>query len=161
MFCPRKTIQTNVEIVKYDPVDKHNSLGINWSPTNNIIIAIGNQLPLWQGCAQYRKWNNRLTTHANWSRWTWYRVDVHVLTRIYCQKQIKVNVKSKRITVQYVWLWYQHLLWRLTIKKTTTYQIGCMIFWLIFRSYFVAFLGESKLINRPKCKPISIQCVRC
>ncbi len=28
MFCPKKTIQTNLEIVKFDPVTKHNWHGI-------------------------------------------------------------------------------------------------------------------------------------
>ncbi len=36
-----------------------------------------------------------------------------------------------------------------------------MIFWLIFWSYFVSILGDSISINRPKCKPISIQRARC
>ncbi len=57
-----------------------------------------------------------LVTHANWTRWHDIVLDFQVLTSIYCQKQIKVNVKPKRITVQCVWLWYQHLLWRLTIN---------------------------------------------
>ncbi len=88
-------------------------------------------------------------------------LDFQVLTSIYCQKWIKVDVKSKRITVQCVWLWYQHLLWRLTSKQSLCIELSYMIFWLIFWSYFVAFLGDSISINRPKCKPISIQWARC
>ncbi len=45
-------------------------------------------------------------------------------------------------------------------QTITTYRIY-MIFWLIFWSYFVAFLGDSLSINHPKCKLISIQWARC
>ncbi len=45
-------------------------------------------------------------------------------------------------------------------QRITTYRIY-KIFWLIFWSYFVTFLGNSISINRPKYKPISIQWVRC
>ncbi len=48
MFCPRKKIQTNVEIVKYDPVTNITEAVLT-GPANNIIIAIGHnacQLPV-------------------------------------------------------------------------------------------------------------------
>ncbi len=86
-------------------------------------------------------------------------LDLQVLSSIYRQKRIKVNFKSKRITVQCVSI-ISTLFMKINNQLIPTYRIY-KIFWLIFWSYFVAFLGNSILINRPKYKPISIQWARC
>ncbi len=74
---------------------------------------------------------NHLTTPTNWTGWTWNHIDFQVFTSIYCQKPIEVNVISKRIIVQCVWLWYQQLLWKLTIKQSphASDQSECM-YWI-------------------------------
>ncbi len=86
-------------------------------------------------------------------------LDFQVLTSIYCQKLIKGNVKSKRIIVQCVTMISTPFM-KINNQRMTAYQIY-KIFWLIFWSYFVAFVGDLISINRPKCKPISIQWARC
>ncbi len=82
-------------------------------------------------------------------------LDFQVLTSVYCQKRINVNVKSKSITVQCVTMISTPFM-KINNQRITTYQIY-MIFWLIFSSYFVAFLGNSISINSPKGKLISIK----
>ncbi len=73
-------------------------------------------------------------------------------------KRIKVNVKSKRITVCVTMISTSFM--KINNQTITAYRIY-MIFWLIFWLYFVAFLGDSISINHPKCKTISIQWARC
>ncbi len=87
-------------------------------------------------------------------------LDFQVLTSIYCQKHIKVNIKSKKDNFTVCVTMISTPFMKTNNQTITAYRIY-MIFWLIFWSHFVTFLGDSISINCPKCNPISIQWARC
>ncbi len=160
MFCPRKTIQCrNCKI---------------WSSNINITAAVltgpRQQYNNSESGTNFRYGRHAYSTRNETIAWQHMQfqhgghdiaLDFQVLTSIYCQKRIKVKVKSKRITNSTVCVnMISTSFMKISNQTSIAYQIY-KIFWVIFWSYFVAFLGDSISINRPKCKPISIQWARC